>query len=162
MHLNIIIKLALIIFTSTLLINCGFKPTYKISENEINQTLVLYSIENDATYETRQVVNNNLMNSNAGDAEFKVKLNVTEKEVAVNVKSDGSVSEYRIEALIVFNIMKVKDKELIYSAKTQGFANYDVSSSEYTNTQLRKNALESAVLEAIQLVRILVQSKINE
>ena len=162
MNLNIITKLVLIILTSSLLISCGFKPTYKISENEINQTLVVYNIENDAAYEIRQIVSNNLINSNANDAEFKINLNITEKEFEVNVTSTGSVSEYRIEALIVFNIVKIKDEKLIYSAKSQGFANYDASSSEYTNSQLRKSALEAAVLEAIQLVKVLVRSKINE
>jgi hypothetical protein len=50
---------------------------------------------------------------------------------------------------------------MIFESQTRGFANYDVSSSEYTNTLVRRDALEKAITDGIQLMNIIVQSKVN-
>ena len=47
----------------------------------------------------------------------------------------------------------------IFDSQTRGFANYDVSNSEYTNTLVQKDALKKALTNGIQLMNIIVQSK---
>ena len=44
---------------------------------------------------------------------------------------------------------------------SRGFANYDISSSEYNNTLLREEALKQALSDGMRLMNIIVQSKIN-
>ena len=61
-----------------------------------------------------------------------------------------------------FEIFRKEDGLLIYSSQSRGFANYDVSDSEYTNSLVKNEALEIALTEAIQLMHIIVQSKISE
>ena len=50
---------------------------------------------------------------------------------------------------------------MIFESQTRGFANYDVSSSEYANTLAQQDALEKALTDGIQLMNIIVQSQIN-
>ena len=51
---------------------------------------------------------------------------------------------------------------LCITSQSRGFANYDVSNSEYTNSLIKKEALERALIEGIQLMNIIIQSKITE
>ena len=85
-----------------------------------------------------------------------------EKESAVNVTSSGSVDEYKIEVLVNFEIFNILGDTLLFKSQSRGFANYDVSSSEYTNSLVQKEALERALTEGIQLMNIVIQSKITE
>ena len=51
---------------------------------------------------------------------------------------------------------------MLLTSQSRGFENYDVSSSEYTNSIIQKEALERALIEGIQLMNIIIQSKITE
>ena len=57
--------------------------------------------------------------------------------------------------------MCIRDS-LLFKSQSRGFANYDVSNSEYTNSLVKKEALNRALTEGIQLMNIVVQSKITE
>ena len=71
------------------------------------------------------------------------------------------MNEYKIEVLINFKIFEIETNNMIFDSQTRGFANYDVSNSEYTNTLVQKDALEKALTSGIQLMNIIVQSKVN-
>ena len=90
------------------------------------------------------------------------KITVKEQESAVNIESSGSVNEYKIEVLINFEIFDMLNNVMLLASQSRGFENYDVSSSEYTNSLIQKESLERALIEGIQLMNIMIQSKITE
>jgi hypothetical protein len=101
------------------------------------------------------------INLKKDQAKFITKVNIIESESAVNIESSGSVNEYKIETLINFKIFEIKTNSIVFESQSRGFANYDVSDSEYTNTLVKREALEKALTDGIQLMNIIVQSKIN-
>jgi len=154
-------KILILIFISQLLIACGFTPTYKVLDS-INNIDVHYEIDPNNSYVARRMLSTLVQSVNKDKVKFIIKVNIKENESAVNVNSSGSVNEYKIEVLINFEIFKIEDGLLFYKSQSRGFANYDVSDSEYTNTLVKKDALERALTEGIQLMDIIVKSKFNE
>ena len=154
-------KVLILIFISQILLACGFTPTYKVLNN-VKNVKVHYEIDSNNSYEARRTLNTLVQNVNRDKVKFITKVNIKENESAVNVNSSGSVNEYKIEVLINFEIFKIEDELSFYKSQSRGFANYDVSDSEYTNTLVKKDALERALTEGIQLMKIIVQSKFNE
>ena len=153
-------KIINLIFISHLLISCGFTPILK-EKKDTDNTLVYYEINPSSSYEARQLLNSSFINLERDKAKCVTKVNIIEAESAVNIESSGSVNEYKIEVLINFKIFEIETNNLIFDSQARGFANYDVSSSEYTNTLVQKDALEKALTNGIQLMNIIVQSKVN-
>ena len=149
-----------ILIISQLIISCGFTPTLKNLDN--NSALIHLEINPNNSYEVRQTINSELQSFDKSDAKFLIKVDVIEKESAVNVNSSGSVKEYKVEVLINFEIIDIANDVLLLSSQSRGFENYDVSTSEYTNTLVKKDALERALIEGIQLMNIIIHSKINK
>ena len=153
-------KFIIIIFVFELFVTCGFTPTLKVSNYE-NNNLIIYEINSDNSYEAKQALKSIITNQDSDNANFLIKIDVIEKESAVNILSSGAVSEYRIEVLINYEIFNIKTNDLIDKSMSRGFANYDISSSEYNNTLLREEALKQALSDGMRLMNIIVQSKIN-
>ena len=143
-----------------MVVSCGFTPILKDSI-DTNNVIVYYEIDPSSSYQARQLVSSAFINLEKDKAKFVTKVNVIETESAVNIESSGSVNEYKIEVLINFKIFEIETNTKIFDSQTRGFANYDVSSSEYTNTLVQKDALEKALTDGIQLMNIIVQSKVN-
>ena len=153
-------KLRGIIFIFYMVVSCGFTPILKDSIDS-NNVIVYYEIDPSSSYQARQLVSSAFINLEKHKAKFVTKVNIIETESAVNIESSGSVNEYKIEVLINFKIFEIETNTKIFDSQTRGFANYDVSNSEYTNTLVQKDALEKALTNGIQLMNIIVQSKIN-
>ena len=154
-------KFISIIFASQLFLSCGFTPTL-INNNQEIDTLIHYEINPANSYTARKILNANLQSVDKDKAKFLTKINVKEQESAVNIESSGSVNEYKIEVLISFEIFDMLNDVMLLASQSRGFENYDVSSSEYTNSLIHKEALERAIIEGIQLMNIIIQSKITE
>ena len=153
-------KFISLIVISQLIISCGFTPILKDTKNT-NNTLVYYEIDPSSSYQARQLLSSTFINLEKDQAKFITKVNIIESESAVNIESSGSVNEYKIEVLVDFKIFETETNTKIFDSQTRGFANYDVSNSEYTNTLVQKDALEKALTDGIQLMNIIVQSKVN-
>ena len=153
-------KFISLIVISQLIISCGFTPILKDTKNT-NNTLVYYEIDPSSSYQARQLLSSTFINLEKDQAKFITKVNIIESESAVNIESSGSVNEYKIEVLVDFKIFETETNTKIFDSQTRGFANYDVSNSEYTNNLVKKNALEKALTNGIQLMNIIVQSKVN-
>ena len=153
-------KLIGIIFIFYMIVSCGFTPILKDSI-DTNNMIVYYEIDPSSSYQARQLLNSSFINLEKDKAKFVTKVNIIETESAVNIESSGSVNEYKIEVLINFKIFEIETNTKIFDSQTRGFANYDVSNSEYTNTLVQKDALEKALTNGIQLMNIIVQSKVN-
>ena len=150
-----------IIFVSQLVFSCGFTPTLKNLDNRDN-ILIYYEIDPKSSYTARKVLNSVLQSIDKSEAKFLTKISVIEQESAVNIKSSGAVDEYKIEVLISFEIFDMLNNVMILASQSRGFENYDVSSSEYTNSLIQSESLERALIEGIQLMNIIIQSKITE
>ncbi len=154
-------KIIGLILLSQLIISCGFTPTLKNLDNQ-NNAVTYYEINPENSYLARQVLNSQLKNLDKNEAKFLTKIRILEKESAVNVTSSGSVDEYKIDVLVNFEIFNLSSDTLLFKSQSRGFANYDVSNSEYTNSLVQKEALEQALIDGIQLMNIIIQSKITE
>ena len=153
-------KFISLIIISQLLISCGFTPILKDTK-DTNNTLVYYEIDPSSSYQARQLLSSTFINLEKDQAKFITKVNIIESESAVNIESSGSVNEYKIEILVNFKIFEIKTNSIVFESQSRGFANYDVSNSEYTNTLVQQDALNKALTNGIQLMNIIVQSKIN-
>ena len=154
-------KIINLIFISHLLISCGFTPILK-EKKDTDNTLVYYEINPSSSYEARQLLNSSFINLEKDKANFIIKVDIMESESAVNIESSGSVNEYKIEILVNFKIFEVKTNSIVFESQSRGFANYDVSNSEYTTTLIQQDALKKALTNGIQLMNIIVQSKVNK
>tara|TARA_B100001059_G_scaffold157041_1_gene156576 strand:- start:656 stop:1126 length:471 start_codon:yes stop_codon:yes gene_type:complete len=153
-------KFIILMFVLQLLVACGFTPILK-DVTESNNALVYYEIDPSSSYHARQILSSKFINLEKDRSKFITKVYITETESAVNIESSGSVNEYKIEILINFKIYEIETNNMIFESQTRGFANYDVSSSEYANTLAQQDALEKALTDGIQLMNIIVQSQIN-
>jgi len=154
-------KIISIIFVSQLVFSCGFTPILKNLDNQAN-ILIYYEINPKNSYTARKILNSELQSIDKSEAKFLTKINVIEQESAVNIKSSGAVDEYKIEVLIKFEIFDILNNVMILTSQSRGFENYDVSSSEYTNSLIQNESLERALIKGIQLMNIIIQSKITE
>ena len=152
-------KIIIVLSVLQFIASCGFTPTLKMKDSLQNDAKLYYQTE-DTSYLARDVLKDILKGADKNEADYFLKLNVAESEQAVNIESDGSVVEYRVEALIQYELYN--SEKLIYKSQSRGLANYDVSSSEYTNNLVRNEALKTAISQAAQLMDIMVQSKISE
>ena len=152
-------KIIIVLSVLQFIASCGFTPTLKMKDSLQNDAKLYYQTE-DTSYLARDVLKDILKGADKNEADYFLKLNVAESESAVNIESDGSVVEYRVEALIQYELYN--SEKLIYKSQSRGLANYDVSSSEYTNNLVRNEALKTAISQAAQLMDIMVQSKISE
>ena len=153
-------KFICLIVIFQLTISCGFTPILKDTK-DTNNTLVYYEIDPSSSYQARQLLSSTFINLEKDQAKFITKVNIIESESAVNIESSGSVNEYKIEILVNFKIFEIKTNSIVFESQSRGFANYDVSNSEYTNTLVQQDALNKALTNGIQLMNIIVQSKIN-
>tara|TARA_X000000368_G_C23020654_1_gene707798 strand:+ start:854 stop:1336 length:483 start_codon:yes stop_codon:yes gene_type:complete len=154
-------RIYLIILILQFIIACGFTPTLKVSEENNSSPKIYYEVQ-IGSYIAKQTLNKYLKNIAEEESKYTLSIDINETESAVNIRSDGSVVEYRVEASIIYQLIDTKNSELIYSSQSRGFSNYDVSNSEYTNTLVKNEALKTAINDAAQLMSIMVQSKISE
>ena len=154
-------KLVAFILLFHIIVSCGFSPTLKVSSQSQTDLKVFYEVK-DSSYIAQDVLRDYLQNTNITDAEYHVILQVHESESAVNIDSNGSVLEYKVEILIKYQISIKKNGEVIHKSQSRGLSNYDVSTSEYNNNLIKNEAIKTAVNEAAQLMNIMVQSKITE
>jgi len=153
-------KIIIVLSVLQFIASCGFTPTLKMKDSLQNDVKLYYQTAEGTSYLARDVLKDIFKVADKNEADYLLKLNVAESESAVNIESDGSVVEYRVEALIKYELYN--SEKLIYKSQSRGLANYDVSSSEYTNNLVRNEALKTAISQAAQLMDIMVQSKISE
>lgn len=153
-------KILFIIFILQVSVSCGFTPVLKMSDENQFSSKIYYQIE-ESSYLARQAFTTLLKNIDTNEYKYLAKINVSESESAVNIQPNGSVVEYRVEVLIKYKLLENNTGKLVLESQARGFANYDVSSSEYTNSLVKNEALKTSINEAAQLMNIMLQSKIS-
>ena len=139
-------------------LSCGFKPIYKITND--NTTIAGYSFEvtNKVSREIIEEVNNTIVEG--GNQKYKALLNIYEDLTPLIVNTNGTVAKYRIEIEIKYELLQIDSDEVISTGTTRGFAQYDVTGSEIVNEDTRKSMTKIATKNAIQLMTSRIQSSI--
>ena len=158
---SMIKKILFAVIFFQVIISCGFTPTLKLADQGQTRSKIYYEIEN-SSYKAHETLRDFFRNADKDEAKYISYIKVNESEYAVNIASNGSVLEYKIEVLIEYRVVRTDNEKLIHNSQTRGFANYDVSSSEYSTNLVKNEALKTAILGAAQLMNIMVNSKIDE
>ena len=158
---SMIKKILFAVIFFQVIISCGFTPTLKLADQGQTRSKIYYEIEN-SSYKANETLRDFFRNADKNEAKYISYIKVNESEYAVNIASNGSVLEYKIEVLIEYRVVRTDNEKLIHNSQTRGFANYDVSSSEYSTNLVKNEALKTAILGAAQLMNIMVNSKIDE
>ena len=152
-------KIYILLLLFFVLTNCGFKPIYKTNENNLNSGTYAVEFNNDPGY----LIKNKILekyNSSSSQNLHTIKVNVNQNSAPLITNTDGTVSKYRIEVTITFDVVESDSENIIYSDISRGFAEYLVQTSEIETDEKLKKAIEIATNEAIQMMSIKIQSSI--
>ena len=149
-----------IIFFSLFLITCGFKPVYKLSENNFDSEnyLVLINNENSVSSEIKEEIRMSFISKSNEEKNYTIIIDSNEDLVPLIVNSDGTISKYRIEITINFKLQKRNDISYLIDDSVKGFAQYTLDTSEINNNDKKKRMIRSATNEALQIMISKIQS----
>ena len=145
----------LIIFTS-----CGFKPIYKLSDNNQSSSEYYIEITNQVSREIVEVINENIFQNKS--QKYKALLTINEDLTPLIVNTNGTIAKYRIEVEIKYELLQEDINEIISEGTTRGFAQYDVVDSEIENEDMKKSMTKIATKSALQIMTSRIQSRISE
>ena len=142
------------------LTNCGFKPMYKLTENNIDfrsYSIVIMN-ENDTSREIKEEIKQSFPSSSEIKEEYVIEINTNESLDPLITNTDGTVAKYRIEIIIDFKVRdKIKDSYLIEDM-VRGFAQYTVETSEIESNDKKNRMIRTATKSAIQMMISKIQS----
>ena len=145
----------LIIFTS-----CGFKPIYKLSDNNQSSSEYYIEITNQVSREIVEEINENIFQDRS--QKYKALLTIHEDLTPLIVNTNGTIAKYRIEIEIKYELLQEDINEIISEGTTRGFAQYDVVDSEIENEDMKKSMTKIATKNALQIMTSRIQSRISE
>ena len=153
------IKIYTLFLLVLILTSCGFKPIYKTTENGVNVGTYNIEFQNDPTYLIKSKILE-VYNSSSSLNLYTIHLSANQGSTPLITNTDGTVSKYKIEVVISFYVTKSDSKNKIYEDISRGFAEYLVQTSEIETDEKRKQAIEIATQEAVQMMSIKIQSNI--
>ena len=145
----------LVIFTS-----CGFKPIYKLSDNNQSSSEYYIEITNQVSREIVEEINENIFQDR--NQKYKALLTIHEDLTPLIVNTNGTIAKYRIEIEIKYELLQEDINEIISEGTTRGFAQYDVVDSEIENEDMKKSMTKIATRNALQIMTSRIQSRISE
>ncbi len=154
-----IFKINLVFMILFYLSNCGFKPLYKLSDNNIDLRNYSASIlnEGNVSREIREEIKQSFSNSNS-KKNYIIEINTNENLEPLIVNTDGTIAKYRVEIIINY---KVKDKNkdtYLIKDMVRGFAQYTVETSEIESNDKKNRMIRTATNSAIQMMISKIQS----
>ena len=158
--MNKSIKYICIFFLSLFLISCGFKPVYKLSENNFNLENFIIKIinENPISREIEKEIKLTFISNDDAEKEFLIELDIDENLFPLIINSDGTVSKYRIELTINYNVINLRNDTSLIKDVVRGFAQYTVETSEIESDDKKKRMIRTATNSAIQMMISKIQS----
>tara|TARA_B100001996_G_scaffold83165_1_gene61340 strand:- start:596 stop:1081 length:486 start_codon:yes stop_codon:yes gene_type:complete len=151
-----ILSLLILVLTS-----CGFQPIYKTADRNIDSVNYSVKFKNEPGYEVKNKIKEVFNYSNSENF-YTVNLTVHESNTPLIVNTNGTVSKYRLEIIIHFDLIKNSTNKSIYEDVVRGFAEYFVQTSEIQTNEKRKQAIEVATEDAIQMMSVKIQSNIAQ
>ena len=140
------------------LISCGFSPIYKISDDNLNIRNYSLKLVNNVSREIEDEVKNALYSKD--NFVYEVLLKIQEEQTPLIINTNGTVSKYRIEVSINFEIIEIVSNNTLSTGIARGFAQYDVGESEFNNEDMKKSMTRNAVKNALQIMVSKVESSI--
>ena len=154
-----LIKISVLFLLVLFLSSCGFKPIYKTTENSLNSEIYAIEFLNDPGYLIRNKILE-IYNSSSSQSLFTIQLNASQGSAPLITNTDGTISKYRIEVVITFEVSESSTANKVYGGISRGFAEYLVQTSEIETDEKLKQAIEIATSEAVQMMSIKIQSNI--
>ena len=154
------IRIICVLLMLSITLSCGFKPIYKLSEENISNINYSVKILNDVSREITEEIDTNIItNSNE---RFSALLTVDENLTPLIINTNGTVAKYREEILISYKLIETGSKKEVSNGNARGFAQYDVGTSEISNEDTKKNMTKIATKNAVQLMMSKIQSSISQ
>ena len=157
MNLNIRILFFLSFLMCT--VSCGFHPIYQVDSDKEKFMKFNLQFNNNISYETKNIIKNTFQASE-DTALYSIGLSVIGNRSPLITNSNGTVSKYRVEVMISFEVQATDSGNKIYNDVSRGFSEYLVQTSEIQTNEKYKQAIEIATREAVQMMSIKIQSNI--
>ncbi len=146
-----------IIFIFSLLLSaCGFKPIYKETYERISIDYHPILISENSMIITQMF--NNFFSNEDRNSNLKLEVIISEKKIPVITNSDGTVSKYKVEVYITFNLIDKTSEKSLYSDFTRGSAQYNVQVNEYDTELKFEESQKTATSNALQLIPIKIEN----
>ena len=160
--MNNITKLFLVIFSLFYLSNCGFKPIYKLSENDIDFRNYSINILNESSTsrEIREEIEKSFPSNSETEKGYIIEISSVENLDPLITNTDGTVAKYRIEIIMNFKVKDKNDDVYLIEDFVRGFAQYTVETSEIESEDKKKRMIRMATSSAIQMMISKIQSDI--
>ena len=141
-------------------LSCGFKPIYKLSDDNISSGNYSVQITNQVSREIVEEINDNIFSGE--NKEYKVNLNITEDSTPLIINTNGTIAKYRIEIGLNYELIELETNEVVSRGSTKGYAQYDVVASEISNEDTKRSMTKIATKNALQLMSSRIQSIISK
>ena len=160
--MNNVTKLFLVIFSLFYLSNCGFKPIYKLSENDIDFRNYSINILNESSTsrEIREEIEKSFPSNSETEKGYIIEISSVENLDPLITNTDGTVAKYRIEIIMNFKVKDKNDDVYLIEDFVRGFAQYTVETSEIESEDKKKRMIRMATSSAIQMMISKIQSDI--
>ena len=154
-------SIQILLFSSVILVltNCGFQPIYQTTDRNIDTITYSIKFTNDPGFEIKNKIKE-VFNYSKTENLYTVYLTVHQTSTPLIVNTNGTVSKYRLEVIIHFEVFEESNDQNIYVDVVRGFAEYLVQTSEIQTDEKRKQAVEVATQDAIQMMSAKIQSNI--
>ena len=142
------------------LTSCGFKPMYKISENNIdfsNYSITIMN-ENNTSREIKEEIKKSFPSSSEIKKNYVIEINTNQNLESLITNTDGTVAKYRIEIIINFKVKDRNENSYLIEDMVRGFAQYTVETSEIESNDKKKRMIRTATNNAIQMMISKIQS----
>ena len=160
--MNNVTRLFLVIFSLFYLSNCGFKPIYKLSENDIDFRNYSINILNESSTsrEIREEIEKSFPSNSETEKGYIIEISSVENLDPLITNTDGTVAKYRIEIIMNFKVKDKNDDVHLIEDFVRGFAQYTVETSEIESEDKKKRMIRMATSSAIQMMISKIQSDI--
>ena len=160
--MNNVTRLFLVIFSLFYLSNCGFKPIYKLSENDIDFRNYSINIlnESNTSREIREEIEKSFPSNSETEKGYIIEISSVENLDPLITNTDGTVAKYRIEIIMNFKVKDKNDDVYLIEDFVRGFAQYTVETSEIESEDKKKRMIRMATSSAIQMMISKIQSDI--
>ena len=142
------------------LYGCGFKPIYKISDENIKAQDYSVEVINSPSREILQEINESLISNT--DSNHQVLIKVEENMTPLIINTNGTISKYRIEIVIDYSLVKIDADKILVSDTVRGFSQYNVVTSEIENEETKKQMNIIATDKALQMMTSKLQSYLSK
>ena len=160
--MNKFTKIIMVILSLLYVSSCGFKPIYKMSEN--NFDFRNYSVkilnESSTSREIREEIKKSFPSNSKTEKNYIIEVSSIENLDPLITNTDGTIAKYKIEIIMNFKVKDKNDSTYLIEDFVRGFAQYTVETSEIESEDKKNRMIRMATNSAIQMMISKIQSDI--